>query len=115
MSYGSCTYTAQGSLVCKGVKEGFVVREDTNEKTDANPCVSISKALVPLANTYNCDVIADVESCKFGFSCNKPGNNCGKINTAFSEIAINKGCSIDADTNSCRFNYKCPVDVPQNL
>lgn len=110
MSYSSCTYTAQGSLVCEGAKAGkepFVVREDTNEKNDTNQCVSISKAFVPLANIYNCDVSADINACKFTFGCDKPGNSCSKINTAFSEIAVRNGCSIDADTKACRFTYKC--------
>lgn len=112
MSYGSCTYTAQGSLVCEGVKrgarEGFVVREDTNEKEETNQCVPISKAFVPIANIYNCDVNADVNACDFSFRCDKPGNACGKINRAFSEIAVQNGCSIDADNKACKFSYKCP-------
>ena len=102
MSY--CTYTAQGSLVCK---EAFTVREDTNEKEASNPCVSISKAFIPIANLHKCDVSADIDACKFGFSCNKASESCANVNTAFSEVAMRNGCSIDADVKSCKFSYKC--------
>jgi hypothetical protein len=70
----NCTYTAQGSMVCKNKQnkpliESFI-NQTPNEKTTVNSCVSVNRAFSEVASKYSCISKTDPGTCKFEYNCN---------------------------------------------
>jgi hypothetical protein len=87
----NCTYTAQGTFVCKNenkhvptvknVSEYFAVNDTPNEKIAsitgvvgagvANNCQAINTDFMTVSARHNCSATANIDSCAFSFICKK--------------------------------------------